>query len=185
MHIEACRHIVVTALALLFAAGCVGALAAVLAPVALAHDLSANGGCRDGETLVFIPAGSEYPDRNGDLAVCRTARGSYHDNHVHNDGGGGGWTADGCREGDTVAGVVPGHEADTNGDLAVCRTPTGEYYDNRVPKDGGTGGGGWTADGCREGDTLAGVIPGHEADTNGDLAVCRTPTGEYYDNRVS
>ena len=120
----------VTVSALFVVVGCV-ALAAVLAPLAAAHDLSANGGCRDGETLVPISAGSDYPDRNGDHAVCRTPRGRYHDNHVH-DGGGGGWTENGCREGDFFEGVLPGHEADRNGDLAVCRTPDGRYYDNRL-----------------------------------------------------
>ena len=36
---------------------------------------------------------------------------------------------------------------------------------------------------CRAGDTLVFVLPGHEADTDGDLAVCQTESGRFYDNR--
>ena len=67
----------------------------------------------------------------------------------------------------------------------MFRTADGRYYDNRLANDGGSGGGcGWTDSGCREGDFFEGVVPGHEADRDGDLAVCRTADGRYYDNRL-
>ena len=147
----------------------------------LAQSWTATG-CREGDTLVPVAPG--HPDdRNGDLAVCSSGT-NYYDNRLAggNGGGGGGWTATGCREGDVLVGVLPGHPDDRNEDLAVCRSDTHEY-DNRLAGGNGGGGGGWTATGCREGDVLVGVLPGNPDDRNGDLAVCRSDTHDY-DNRL-
>jgi hypothetical protein len=158
------------------------AATAVLASPAAGHDLSANGGCKDGDAAVGV-AFDYKVDRNGDLAVCRTPDGREYDNHVAHGGGGGGWNDDGCRGDDTWFAVQPGSEADRNQDLAVCRTQDGREYDNRLDGAQGGGGGGWNDEGCREGDTLAGVQPGYEVDRNQDLAVCRSSDGSEYDNR--
>src|SRR5688500_12373425 len=87
------------------------AIAGALASPAAAHDVSADRGCRAGASSVGVAAGYTV-DRNGDLGVCRTLDGREFDNHVAHGGGGGGWTEEGCREGDFLAGVEPANEAD-------------------------------------------------------------------------
>ena len=90
------------------------------------------GGCRAGDTMIYLGGIPDPRDKNQDGAICYTGT-RYYDNQLEGGNGGdngGGWV-DGCRAGDYWIGVQYPNEYDKNGDLAICVSDNG-YYDNRL-----------------------------------------------------